>query len=67
MFKAFRLDGKPDDTVGCGLRCVGEDYIQEDGEVTTPHFDIIRVFPRQTSYTPDDDMAFIGMPTLFIP
>ena len=31
----------------------------------TPHFDIICVLPRQTSYTPDDDMAFIGMPTLF--
>lgn len=30
-------------------------------------FDIIRVFPRQTSYTPDDDMAFVGMPTLIIP
>ena len=28
---------------------------------------VIRVFPRKTSYTPDDDMAFIGMPPLFIP
>lgn len=28
---------------------------------------IIRVFPRKTSYTPDDDMAFIGMPPLLIP
>ncbi len=28
---------------------------------------IIRVFPRKTSYTPDDDMAFIGMPGLLIP
>jgi len=28
---------------------------------------IIRVFPRKTSYTPNDDMAFIGMPTLLIP
>jgi hypothetical protein len=26
---------------------------------------IIRVFPRQTSYTPDDSSAIIGMPTLF--
>lgn len=30
-------------------------------------FDIIRVFPRRTSYTPDDDMVFIGMPPLIIP
>lgn len=30
-------------------------------------FDIIRVFPRRTSYTPDDDMAFVGMPGLLIP
>lgn len=30
-------------------------------------FDIIRVFPRKTSYTPDDDMAFVGMPGLIIP
>lgn len=29
--------------------------------------DIIRVFPRRTSYTPDDDMAFVGMPPLIIP
>ena len=28
---------------------------------------IIRVFPRKTSFTPDDDMAFIGMPGLLIP
>lgn len=28
---------------------------------------IIRVFPRKTSYTPDDDMAFVGMPPLLIP
>ena len=28
---------------------------------------IIRVFPRRTSYTPDDDMAFVGMPGLLIP
>lgn len=28
---------------------------------------IIRVFPRRTSYTPDDDMAFVGMPGLIIP
>ena len=29
---------------------------------------IIRVFPQRTSYTPDDDMAFIGEPPgLFIP
>ena len=28
---------------------------------------IIRVFPRRTSYTPDDDMAFVGMPPLLIP
>jgi len=28
---------------------------------------IIRVFPRKTSYTPDDEMAFIGMPPLIIP
>ena len=29
--------------------------------------DIIRVFPRRTSYTPTDDMAFVGMPPLIIP
>lgn len=28
---------------------------------------ILRVFPRRTSYTPDDEMAFIGMPPLIIP
>ncbi len=27
---------------------------------------IIRVFPRRTSYTPDDELAFIGMPPLII-
>lgn len=30
-------------------------------------FNTIRVFPQKTSYTPDDDMAFIGMPPLLIP
>lgn len=29
--------------------------------------DVIRVFPRRTSYTPTDDMAFVGMPPLIIP
>lgn len=29
--------------------------------------DIIRVFPRRTSYTPTDDMTFVGMPPLIIP
>lgn len=29
--------------------------------------DIIRVFPRQASWTPDDDMAFVGEPGLFRP
>lgn len=28
---------------------------------------ILRVFPQRTSYTPDDDMVFIGMPPLIIP
>lgn len=28
---------------------------------------IIRVFPSRTSYTPDDNMSFIGMPPLVIP
>ena len=28
---------------------------------------IIRVFPRKTSYTPDDDMAFVGRPPLTRP
>lgn len=28
---------------------------------------IIRVFPRRNSYTPDDDMAFIGPPPLLVP
>lgn len=28
---------------------------------------IIRVFPARTSYTPDDEYAFIGMPALIIP
>ena len=28
---------------------------------------ILRVFPRRTSYTPDDDMVVIGMPGLIIP
>lgn len=29
--------------------------------------DIIRVFPQRTSYTPDDDMAFVGLPSWEIP
>jgi hypothetical protein len=28
---------------------------------------ILRVFPRKTSFTPNDDMAFIGYPGLFLP
>ena len=28
---------------------------------------IIRVFPRRTSYTPDDNYVYIGMPDMFIP
>lgn len=28
---------------------------------------IIRVFPRRTSYTPTDDLVFVGYPTLFRP
>ena len=28
---------------------------------------IIRVFPRRTSYTPTDNMAFVGDPPLFRP
>ena len=28
---------------------------------------IIRVFPKRTSFTPDDDLVFIGSPPLFIP
>lgn len=28
---------------------------------------IIRVFPRRTNQTPDDDMAFVGDPGLFLP
>lgn len=28
---------------------------------------IIRVFPRRTSYTPDDELVFIGMPPIMIP
>lgn len=28
---------------------------------------IIRVFPSRNSYTPDDDLAFVGMPPLIIP
>ena len=28
---------------------------------------IIRVFPRRTSYTPDDELVFVGMPQLIIP
>lgn len=31
------------------------------------NFKIIRVFPRRTSYTPDDDMAFVGMPPIIMP
>lgn len=27
----------------------------------------IRVFPHKTSFTPDDDYAFVGMPTMFLP
>lgn len=29
--------------------------------------DIIRVFPERNTYTPDDDMAFVGFPPLWIP
>ena len=28
---------------------------------------ILRVFPRRTSYTPDDDLVYIGMPDMLIP
>ena len=28
---------------------------------------MIRVFPKQTKWTPTDDLAFVGMPTLFLP
>lgn len=28
---------------------------------------IIRVFPKRTSYTPDDDYVYIGLPDMFIP
>ena len=28
---------------------------------------IIRVFPHRTSYTPEDDYAFIGMPPFLLP
>lgn len=28
---------------------------------------IVRVFPRKTSYTPEDDCAFVGLPTFFVP
>lgn len=28
---------------------------------------IIRVFPNRTSYAPDDNMVFIGMPPFIIP
>ena len=28
---------------------------------------MIRVFPRRTKWTPDDDLAFIGYPPLFLP
>lgn len=28
---------------------------------------IIRVFPRRTSYTPDDAYAYVGMPDMFVP
>lgn len=28
---------------------------------------IIRVFPQRTSFTPDDELAFVGMPPLIIP
>lgn len=28
---------------------------------------IIRVFPRKTSYTPDDEYAFVGMPQMLLP
>jgi hypothetical protein len=29
--------------------------------------DIIRVFPERNSYTPDDDLVFVGFPPLWIP
>ena len=28
---------------------------------------IVRVFPRRTSATPTDDLAFVGDPPLFLP
>ena len=28
---------------------------------------ILRVFPKRTSYTPDDDMVYIGMPDMLVP
>lgn len=28
---------------------------------------MIRVFPYRTSFTPDDEMAFVGYPPLFMP
>jgi hypothetical protein len=39
----------------------------DDEKVPIPTQEIIRVFPRQTSHTPDDDMAFVGEPPLFRP
>jgi hypothetical protein len=36
-------------------------------EADIPTNEIIRVFPRRTSYTPDDDMVFIGRPPLMRP
>lgn len=37
----------------------------EEGGVKTVK--ILRVFPRRTSYTPDDELVYIGMPGLIIP
>lgn len=28
---------------------------------------ILRVFPRRTSYTPDDELVYIGAPALLLP
>lgn len=37
------------------------------GSIERREMKIIRVFPHRTSYTPDDDYVFIGMPPFLLP
>jgi hypothetical protein len=53
--------------VAGGLRGVAGGLPQAAGQGLHDDLIIARVFPRRTSATPDDEMAFVGDPPLFLP